>query len=234
LGLLFGWHPVGFARAVGILLGALNAGLFAAMLRRSVGVWLAIAFGLLGALAPDIWFYAASGMDTLLWTVAAWAWLLWFAHGDRLRTVHVATSGLLLLVRPEAMLLSALCAIRAALELRANTQPRGRVLQAMLLGGLVPCAMIGARYAILGQLVANRLAGKPVGGSPMRRALGGLGVDVPRGARRAAHPLGFGYTRPHAAGTRRGRRCGLSFAGLQSFERELMQRVIEQIAPPAG
>ncbi len=174
LGLQLGCHPVGFSRLVGVLLGAVNAGFFFALLRRSLGFWPTVAFGLVGALSPDIWFYAASGMDTLLWTVAAWAWLLWFARAERVEIAHLAAAGALLAVRPEAMLLLALFAFRAALEVRANVVSVRSAVRIALLGGMVPCALLAARYYFFGQIVANSVAAKHLGGSAWLRALGGL------------------------------------------------------------
>ena len=174
LGLKLGFHPVGFSRVVGTLFGATYAALFVAALRRRVGAWMAAAFGILGALAPDLWFYAASGMDVILWTLASWIWLGWFARSVRLTVGHVAAAGALLLVRPEAMLLLGICALRAMLEIRAGKNPVRGTIRALLVGSAVPAVLLGVRFALFGQWVANSVAAKHLGGSPILRMLSGL------------------------------------------------------------
>jgi len=174
IGLKLGWHPVGFARLAGILLGSVFAALFVSSLGRRVGVWPTLAFGLLGALAPDAWFYAASGMDTMIWTLSAWIWLVWFARRAELAVAHVATAGLLLLVRPEAMLLLALCVTRAALQMWTRRTSVREAAWPIVIGGWVPLALLAARYALFGQLVANSVAAKHLGGALWPRLVGGL------------------------------------------------------------
>ncbi len=181
IGLRLGWHPVGFARLVGILLGSVYAAVFVAALRRRVGVWPTVAFGLMGALAPDLWFYAASGMDTMLWTLSAWIWLVWFARRPELSVGHVVSAGALLLVRPEAMLLLALCVARAALQVWTRRTSVREAVWPLLVGGLMPAAFFAARYALFGQLLANSVEAKHLGGNIVPRMLSGLAYAAGEG-----------------------------------------------------
>jgi hypothetical protein len=173
LGLRLGLHPVGFARLVGVLAGAACAGLVVKELLRDAALPAALVFGAMVACSPDAWLYASSGMDAPLWALAAWLWLVWFARGERLNPAHVVAAGALLLVRPEAIALLALCGLRAAAEVVVDRSGLRRAGLA-LAGLVVPAALLALRWAAFGQLVSNSVAAKHLGGNPLARLVDGV------------------------------------------------------------